>query len=169
MGIPCVDLNDFVEEFGLGEKTRKGLVVDTNALRNSLLRRIKPPCLVYGHLLPYVFRRNEVDVVVVLRCNPAVLKQRLQRRGYRGIKLRENLEAELIGVVLSSATSVFGEESVIEFDTTNKSASSVAKALARQVKRRPQIGRRIDWTVRYASPEEFTSLLSAKNTGSTLT
>lgn len=165
LAIPSVGLNELAIESGVAEKTKDGLLVDTGALRRSLLRRNEGRCLVYGHFLPDVLRRNEVEVVVVLRCNPLELKRRLLARGYGGRRLRDNLESELIGVTLSYAIERFGEGSVIEFDTTNTARSSAARALASIIRGRPRASSRIDWTLDYTSAEKLRSLLSENRTG----
>ena len=166
---PCVSLNRLAADSGVGVAAEDGLDVDTAALRRYLVAEDPGHCLVYGHLLPYVLRRGEVDLAIVLRCSPPVLKKRLLARGYEGRKLRDNLEAELIGVSLSAAIGAFGEARVVEFDTTRTSAALAARRLARIVARPPGRARRIDWTLDYTSAEKLTSLLSEDRMGSART
>ena len=45
-----------------------------------------------SHLLP-------VDAIVLIRCHPSILKQRLAQRDYSESKIEENVECELIGVI----------------------------------------------------------------------
>ena len=45
-----------------------------------------------SHLLP-------VDAVIVIRCNPEILRERLLVRKYPGQKIDENVECELIGTI----------------------------------------------------------------------
>ncbi|EPQ30057.1 uncharacterized protein PFL1_02174 [Pseudozyma flocculosa PF-1] len=55
-----------------------------------------------------------VDLVVVLRCDHAVLWQRLEKRGYTLKKIQENNEAEIMGVVLDDARSSYPAEAIVE-------------------------------------------------------
>jgi adenylate kinase len=74
----------------------------------------------YAHEMP-------VDMVIVLRCHPKELEKRLRKRGYREDKIRENLEAEAMGLITSEALSYYGKDKVFEVDTTDKQPWEVAK------------------------------------------
>uniref|UniRef100_A0A7C4H6C2 Adenylate kinase n=1 Tax=Thermofilum pendens TaxID=2269 RepID=A0A7C4H6C2_THEPE len=50
-------------------------------------------------------------------------------RGYSGRKLSENVESEVLGVVLSDAVSIFGENSVCEVDASGKSVEEILSLL----------------------------------------
>ncbi|MEC8927431.1 MAG: adenylate kinase family protein, partial [Candidatus Thermoplasmatota archaeon] len=45
-----------------------------------------------SHLLP-------VDAIILIRCHPSVLRERLSQRAYSKSKIEENVECELIGVI----------------------------------------------------------------------
>ncbi len=49
------------------------------------------------------------DQVFVLRCDTAVLWDRLLARGYPEVKIQENVDCEIFGSSLEEATEVFGE------------------------------------------------------------
>ncbi len=135
--------------------------VDTVRLRKRIVTVEESNCVIFGHLLPDVFRAKELDFVAVLRCEPSTLKRRLLARGYAGAKLVENLEAELIGVVLDRCVRSFGESVVHEYDSTKTTPAHLARSIATDYTRgaRRQ-GEWIDWTVRYASSVRLRSLLS---------
>jgi adenylate kinase len=169
LGIPPLSLNELSATSGVGVQTMDGVEVDTEALRRALLSAPGGRSLVYGHLLPDVLRRDEAEAVFVLRCNPTELRRRLVERGYGGRRLLDNLESELIGVTLDAAIDSFGEELVLEYDTTRASPDAAAKALSRKLGQRPASRRRIDWTRDYTSAEKLRSLLSEESTGSART
>ncbi len=77
--------------------------------------------IIEGHLSHLL----EPDAVVVLRCNPLVLKERLMERGWSEEKVMENVEAELLDVILVEALDV--TDRVYEIDTTGRSAGDVAR------------------------------------------
>jgi adenylate kinase len=97
--------------------------------------------------------------MVVLRCEPMVLKRRLSQRGYSFEKTIQNVEAELIGVIASDATSAFGKGKTMEFDTSASSAAESAKAIARMVQEQKPTGTRIDWMPSYGSARKLRALL----------
>ena len=164
LGCTSKDLNALAREFGCSENVGDSEVVDTNRLRRSLRGRDWGRVVFHGHLLPEIFRGEEIDSVAVLRCEPTILKRRLQARGYLGGHLRDNLEAELIGVSLSASLRSFGAARVAEFDTSSADPKDIAAAIvtwhkARRGSRRGGKREWVDWTTRYESAAELTSLL----------
>lgn len=73
-----------------------------------------------SHLLP-------VDVVIVLRASPAALRRRLAGRGWAEAKIRENIEAEALDIILVEALS--RNKKVYEIDTTNMTEMQVKDAV----------------------------------------
>jgi adenylate kinase len=154
LGVPCVGL----DEVAVSPRGRRGEAeVDPRVLRRELTRRVAPPAVVYGHLLPYALERRLAAKVVVLRCEPSVLKERLRSRGYGEQKVRDNVEAELIGTILFEALKAYGRRKVSEVDTTcstpAEAASEVVSAARGGPPRTP-----IDWLPGYDSAK-LTSLL----------
>ena len=157
----CMGLNDLARARGL--KAGKGgeLEVDADALGKEVRRSIRGRAVVYGHLLPYVLTRGMVSRVAVLRCEPAVLKERLRRRRYGPRKVEENVEAELIGLIAADAFVAFGSRKTFEVDTTYSSPREAADLVVRNAFRAPMASERIDWTVNYDSGARLRSLLSS--------
>ena len=81
--------------------------------------------LVESHLAHYV----DADVCIVLRCQPAVLEERLTERGEPEPKAVENAESEALDVILAEAVDAFGEDSVYEIDTTDRTPEEVAREI----------------------------------------
>ncbi|MBI4015587.1 MAG: adenylate kinase family protein [Candidatus Aenigmarchaeota archaeon] len=93
-----------------------------------------------SHLLP----TKLVSAVIVLRCSPIVLEKRLKKRKYSKIKIKENMEAELVGVISCEAKQK--HSAVYEFDCTssvNSAFSGTEKVFKGQKVKRKQI----DWLV----------------------
>lgn len=74
-----------------------------------------------SHLLP-------VDVAWVVRCDPDALRPRLQARGYGPGKVRENLEAEALDLILQEALDAVPR--VVQRDGTRRSPQALYKAFA---------------------------------------
>ena len=71
------------------------------------------------------FSHHFADWAIVLRLEPSELKKRLQKRGYSPEKIRENLEAEALDVIL--VESVEFCRRVDEIDPTDRTPQEVAK------------------------------------------
>ena len=158
LGVPCVGLNDLAKRLSSTRPADGELDVDTTLLGREIRTQFKDKVLVYGHLLPQVLSMGDVQRVVVLRCDPKVLKARLLRRGYPWPKVLENVGAELIGVVSSESFDKFPSK-VVEYDTTRKTPPRSARDVAALMLGSGN-GQRIDWTFNYQSARALRSLLS---------
>jgi adenylate kinase len=126
-GHMVVEVNQLAKEKGLlGRKDRRRETreVDTAALDKAISKEeaLKDAVLV-GHLSHLL----SVDLIIVLRCRPSVLATRLAERGYPEAKVKENVEAEALDVVLIEATE--SGRQVLEIDTTAKSVDEVLEAM----------------------------------------
>lgn len=137
--------------------------VDTAKAKRVIQRRPPHDVVAYGHLLPYVLPPRFVTRMVVLRCEPMVLKDRLSHRGYSFQKIVENVEAELIGVIASDAMVTFGRDRTMEVDTTGSSAMKAAQMIVRSLQARTTVSPRIDWMSNYGSARRLRSLLSPED------
>ena len=158
LGVKCLSLNDAARAYRI-LKGKTGSV-DVDRLGSRLRRDLPRDAVIYGHLLPYVLDSKRVSKVVVLRCEPGVLKGRLRARGYGHEKVVENVEAELIGVVSSDAFDEYGEEKTWEVDTTKTTPGEAAAAVTGIAEGAPSPGPRIDWTLGYDSEAKLRVLLS---------
>ncbi|ELZ91271.1 putative nucleotide kinase [Haloferax mucosum ATCC BAA-1512] len=133
-----IHLNQLVKEDGLWserDEDRDTLVVDLDAVRDRLGDW---DGLVESHLAHHL----DADRVVVLRCRPDILEQRLLDRGEPEAKARENRESEALDVVLGEAVEFHGEDAVYEIDTTDRDPDAVADEIAAVVagEREPSAG-----------------------------
>lgn len=121
--LDVIHLNDLVREEGLTEGTdedRDSLYVDLDAVSERLAGR--DGVLVESHLAHYL----DVDRVIVLRCRPDSLEDRLLDRGESEAKAIENAEAEALDVILSEAVDRHGTDAVYEIDTTDTTPETIA-------------------------------------------
>ncbi len=142
-----IDLNAVVRDEGLSlgrDEDRGCLVADVDALAERL-EDLAPEeddeiVVLEGH-----FSHHFATEAIVLRTRPKVLRERLALRGYTEKKIRENLEAEFLDVILVEAAEWC--DRVSEIDTTGRSpqesADLVAKILRREIDLLPGD---IDWT-----------------------
>lgn len=117
-------LNDLVASEGLYtevDDARDSKVVDVEAVRDYFDGQ--DDLLVESHLAHHL---DDLDRVVVLRCEPGELDDRLQDRGEPPEKAGENAESEALDVILSEAVRDHGAETVFEIDTTGRDPEAVA-------------------------------------------
>ena len=123
-GYFTLDLNAEAERLGhLGPPDADGVRrVDVEALARDLSTPAKVIFMHahFAHLLPS-------NVVIVLRCDPRVLKKRLEARRWRTKKIQENADAEAIDVITQEA--VEGGSPVFEIDTSSSTPSQAADAV----------------------------------------
>jgi adenylate kinase len=127
-----IDINALVKGgMNFGKDPERGcLEADMDALANYLAGLDSDEALILeGH-----FSHHFADWSIVLRLSPDVLKLRLEARGYSAEKIRENLEAEALDVILVEAVEFC--DRVDEIDTTGKSTPEVAELVARIIQGR---------------------------------
>jgi len=130
-----IDINALVKGgMNFGKDPERGcLEADMDALANYLARLDPDETLILeGH-----FSHHFADWSIVLRLSPDTLKSRLEARGYSAEKIRENLEAEALDVILVEAVEFC--DRVDEIDTTGKSTPEVAELVARIIQGRLQL------------------------------
>ncbi len=114
------------------ESGRDAQVVDTDALADVLMDEIPTVhgdnLIVEGHYAD-VTPAEFIVLGVVLRCKPEVLWNRLAKRGYSETKVRENVQAEILGDCTSYMLELELGKNLIEVDTSNTTAEEVANLL----------------------------------------
>lgn len=63
--------------------------------------------IIVGHLAPYVLNSKLVDLVIVLRRSPYELKKIYDERSYSLSKTKDNMNAEILGIISYDAAEVF--------------------------------------------------------------
>lgn len=141
-----VEVNQLAKDKGLlGKMDRRRATreVDAAALDKAVSDEegLKDAILV-GHLSHLL----TVDLIVILRCRPSILAARLADRGYSEGKVKENVEAEALDVILIEAAET--GRLVLEIDTTTMSVDEVVEAMEEILagEREKYIIGHIDWS-----------------------
>jgi adenylate kinase len=139
-----IDINNLVKGgMNLGRDPERGCL---DADMDALERRLKELDSDEISILEGHFSHHFADWSVVLRLAPSDLRPRLEARGYSPEKIRENLEAEALDVIL--VESVEFCRRVDEIDTTGKSAPQVAELVARIIKGELELPPgQVDWLI----------------------
>ena len=143
-GIPVTHVSDTTGPYTLGEdKERDTRIIDDErwALEFTPVEGI-----IEGHMAHYL----QADRIVILRCRPDILKERLSGRGYSEEKIHENVESEILDVALAEAFDIHGKDILYEIDTTGMDIITCADKVEEIVRgnAEPEIGI-VDWLIPY--------------------
>jgi adenylate kinase len=123
-----VNLTDLAlrEDLVLGKDEDRGsIIVDENRMRQKIREIIrncnKNNIIVDGHYAASVVPKELATHVFVLRRDPVELRKFMEKCGFSGRKLWENLASEILDVCLSDALSVYEKRKVCELDVSGKS------------------------------------------------
>lgn len=147
-----IDLTELAlkENLTIGFDEERGVqIVDLERIRERLKELYdysEEPMIVEGHFAHDVVPAEMASRVFVLRRAPWRLKSEFERRGYAKVKVRENVEAELLDLSLVEALEVYEEEIVCEVDTTDLAIEEVAEEIISIMEGRTPCRRGfIDW------------------------
>lgn len=132
LGCKLIKINDLAIEndFVLGIDDEKGYkVIDIDALDekvNEIIGSSEELLIFEGHLAHLC---SGADKVIVLRVHPDTLRTRLEGRDYLEAKIRENLEAEAMGVCTAEAYDIYGED-VCEIDVTDLTVDEIVSEIS---------------------------------------
>ncbi len=136
-----IHLNDLIKEKHLYteiDEKRDAVIVDMELIREYLHETIdgneikgkngseNEIVIVESHLAHHI-----ADIVIVLRACPPELEMRLKTRGYSEEKIKENVEAEALDVILVEAFEWC--KKVFEVNTTGKSIEEVGQDIEKIV------------------------------------
>ena len=128
-----INLTEFAEkhQLTLGEdKKRKTTIIDEEKMRKKISGTIdtaeKITIIIDGHYAPAVVPKRYATHIFVLRRNPIELRKFMEKSGFRGAKLWENLASEILDVCLVEALREHAKEKVCELDVTGKTVEDSA-------------------------------------------
>ncbi len=145
-----ISINEFAEEldaFTGYDKKMESRILDMAKLKKEI-KKLKGNIILEGHT-SHLF---PVDMIIVLRCNPEILKKRLKKKFSSNLlKIQVNLEAEILGVISSEA--VMNSRKVYEIDTTDKSVKESVNVILKILKGEIEefkVGK-IDWLEEFSN------------------
>jgi len=152
LGVEVISLGELVEREGLYsyvDTDRDTKVADLDELVPRVVELIGKASgfvIVEGHYADIVPSKF-VEVVIVLRAHPEVLRKRLEAKGWNERKVRENIQAEILGSCTFNALEAYGSKRVYEIDTSNLSEEEMVSLARRIIDKKPKDYRsgRIDW------------------------
>lgn len=115
------------------DKERNSIIIDENRMKQKIHEIVekcdKKTIVIDGHYAVNVVPKKLVTNVFVLRRDPVELKKFMEKCGFSGRKLWENLASEILDVCLVEALKVHGEGVVCELDASGKSVEAVVSEI----------------------------------------
>ncbi|MFW6195989.1 MAG: adenylate kinase family protein [Thermoplasmatota archaeon] len=151
-GYSILDLNEFIKNKGLREdkdEYMESYNVDIDKMIQLYKKNASEHDIVEGHLSHHL----GIEPVIVLRCSPVELKKRASSKDWPDHKLKENVEAEAMDVVLIEALNK--NEEVYEIDVTDLTPKGVKEKIIEILNgdtEKYTYGK-IDWTEKYLLKE----------------
>jgi len=102
-------------------------IIDLDKMNNWLNKK-EENLVVDSHLSHY---HPKAKACIITRCDPSELKNRLKKRGYSEVKIKTNLEAEAMDLILQEALAI--GHKVYEVNTTNRTADSCTKEVIKAI------------------------------------
>ena len=132
------------------DRKRDTFIVDIKKFNKYVKENYSQKKIIFieGHLSHLL---KSVDKVIVLRCHPDELRKNLSNRGWNKNKIKENLEAEILDVILCEALDLHTPRNIFEIDATGKSIKDVFSSIIEiienkfRVIKKYNIGK-IDWS-----------------------
>lgn len=136
LGFEILELSQLVERenlYSYHDEERATLVADMEALKKLLskvLSNAERTYLVIGHfaeIVPIEF----LKFLVILRCHPQILSDRLKKREWAHAKILENVQAEILGECTSQALCTHPIEKIFEIDVSKHTKEEVVDCIER--------------------------------------
>ncbi|MFX0029130.1 MAG: adenylate kinase family protein, partial [Candidatus Hermodarchaeota archaeon] len=113
------------------DEDRKTVIVDFKIFLPFVLEKIKKikkrdlPFLIIESHFSDIIPNKYIDYVFILRCNPDKLINRLKNKNYNQKKIRENIQAEILGNCTNYFVNKKTKKPIFEIDTSNLTVESV--------------------------------------------
>ncbi|MHA1137646.1 MAG: adenylate kinase family protein [Candidatus Thorarchaeota archaeon] len=149
LSVDVIALGELADKSGCisaQDKARNTGIIDEDCLVEAIIKLVEDKSerfVIEGHYIDLV-PSSAVQWVFILRTHPEKLVGRLIDREYKEEKVNENVEAEVLGVCQLDAIDAFGEERVLEIDTSDMNPTDVASMIEKMIADETA-PTRIDW------------------------
>lgn len=125
MKLSIIDINKIAKDSGLFEKNEDTNDIDVEKLEKILEQKISKNNVIVGHLAPYVLKKDQVKIMIVLRRSPYDLIPVYKDRKYSDKKIKDNTGSEILGIIANDVINKFQEKSF----QINASSKTIAEIL----------------------------------------
>lgn len=137
--IPLIDLKEIIKEYNLEKKG----IVDIKKLGFLAPFLKNKEYILEGHLACEI--KLPTDFVFLLRCEPSILKRRLEKRGYSKEKISENLISEILDYCYQRIKIKYKKEP-IEIDTSKRNINQTVQLIIKAIKQRKKKIDEVDYS-----------------------
>ena len=143
LDLNTLSINDYYPIISNGKDVEGNWLVDIDKMNKEINVSNFSNTIFEGHTSHFL---DGLDAVIVLRCHPDTLKERLVSRSYKEEKLRENMEAEALNIISQEAVNEYGEKMVFELDTTSSNLNESKTLLENIINGNIKLNKRIDYS-----------------------
>ena len=143
LDLNTLSINDYYPKISNGKDVEGNWLVDIDKMNKEINVSNFSNTIFEGHTSHFL---DGLDAVIVLRCHPDILKERLVSRNYKEEKLRENMEAEALNIISQEAVNEYGEKMVYELDTTSSELNESKSLLENIINGNIKLNKRIDYS-----------------------
>jgi adenylate kinase len=115
------------------DKRRQTTIINEKALKQQLVETINATnnanVIIDGHYAAAVVPKRYVTHIFVLRRNPIELRKLMEKTGFQGAKLWENLASEILDICLVEAVQEHDNSKLCELDVTGKTVKAVVNEI----------------------------------------
>ena len=138
-----ISLSDYYEEASENKNESGEWIVNIDKL-DLILKNIN--CEIFEGNFSHKLAR--IEQIIILRCDPLILEKRLKYRNYTEDKVKENLEAEAMGIIYSESLEYLGKENIIQIDNENKTLKETAEIINKYINDNIKLEEEIDYSER---------------------
>ena len=130
-GYNIIDLNKLSSEKGFileKDTKRDTYIINLKKLDEYIFKNYKSNhiFIIDSHLSHLL---KSVDKVIILRCHPKILRERLKNKKWKEEKNKENIEAEILDIILCETIEIHPKENIFEINTTKMTTDNVGEAI----------------------------------------
>ena len=152
-GFEVVDLNQVVRNKGFlvgRDNKRASDIVDIEKLNKYILDNYSGKNVVFieGHISHLL---KSAEKIIVLRCHPDKLRKNLSKKGWNEEKIKENIEAEILDIILCETVEIHPKKNIFEINASDRSVEDILTLIIEIIKNKfkniekYKIGK-IDWS-----------------------
>ena len=138
-----VSINQSYPEISDGKNENGDWLINLDKLLDNIEVAKYNNTVFEGHVSHFL---ENLDLIIVLRCHPSKLQERLEERNYNQEKIRENIEAEALNIISEEAIDSYGEEKVFELDTSSSDLDESVNLLNDIINGNIKSNKRIDYS-----------------------
>jgi len=158
INVKVITLNEIAisKKFTLSyDKQRETLIIDEGKIISYLkgqiiaLNKEGIEFLIIESHFSDIVPDNFIDYAIILRCDPDILRERLEKRGYKKEKIIENIQSEILGNCVNYFMKKEIKAPLLEIDTTDLDVKTVSDIIIKLIIDEKDIERyyvgKVDW------------------------